>query len=289
MIRLIGLMTGSTIVTSLMFASAAFAEDEPASPIPEAKQARLLERFGDEGIDADGDGVLTREEVHTFFADSDLPGMHRRHGPHKMRGCGDCDGCGPRGKHGPRGKRGHHRGPGGRLGMMLRHLEQLGSETPPPQFDPAKFSEADSDGDGVLSDTEWTAFAKQQRQRLLGRLAERVPRADADNDGVISDTELAELTAWVAGRVLRRHPEADTNGDGTLSDDEWDALHAGRMERRRARILENHPEADLDGDGVLSDEEIESFHDSRPGRPHGKHRGGGPGFGHGRGCSGGSK
>ena len=283
MIRLIGLMTGLTIVTSLISVSAAFAEDQPVPPIPDARQARLLERFGDEGIDADGDGTLTREEVHTFFAAGDLHPMHDRHRHRGMKGLDH------HGDWGPRGKRGHHRGPGGRLGMMLRHLEQLSSETPPLQFDPAKFAEADSDGDGVLSDTEWTTFAEQQRQRLLSRLAERVPRADADHDGVISDTELAELTAWVAGRVLRRHPEADTNGDGTLSDDERDALHAGRMERRRARILENHPEADLDGDGVLSDEEIESFHDGRPGRPHGKHRGGGPGFGHGRGCSGGSK
>jgi len=37
-------------------------------PIPDGIQARLLDRFGEEGIDADGNGVLTCEEVHAFFA-----------------------------------------------------------------------------------------------------------------------------------------------------------------------------------------------------------------------------
>lgn len=36
-------------------------------PIPDEFQARLLERFGEEGIDADGDGVLTCEEIEAFF------------------------------------------------------------------------------------------------------------------------------------------------------------------------------------------------------------------------------
>jgi hypothetical protein len=37
-------------------------------PIPDEKQARLLDRFGDQGIDANGDGALTCEEVRAFRA-----------------------------------------------------------------------------------------------------------------------------------------------------------------------------------------------------------------------------
>ena len=288
--RTISLLSGFSIVTSLMLASAAFAEGPPNGAVPEAKQARLLERFGDEGIDADRDGTLTRDEVETFFATNDLPcekgrfrkGDSKGWGHAEMRGRGGPGGRhrGPDGPH--RGLGGPHRGPGGRLGMMLHRLERLSGAAPPPRFDLARFPEADSDGDGILSETEWTEFAGLQRQRLLERLAERVPLADADNDGVLSDAELAAIRAWVAGRVLQRHPEADTDGDGTLSENERDALHASRMERRRARILGEHPEADLDGDGVLSDEEMESFRDNCPDRPRRKHRG--PRRGPGSGC-----
>ena len=66
----VGILTAVTAVTSLvMFASTALADDEPGRPIPEARQEKMLEQYGDEGIDANGDGVLTREEVRTFFAE----------------------------------------------------------------------------------------------------------------------------------------------------------------------------------------------------------------------------
>ena len=45
--------------------------------------------------------------------------------------------------------------------MMLHHLEMLEGATPPAQFDLARHPEADTDGDGAVSDAEWTAFATQ--------------------------------------------------------------------------------------------------------------------------------
>ena len=36
-------------------------------PIPDEIQTMLLERFGDDGIDADADGTLTCEEINAFF------------------------------------------------------------------------------------------------------------------------------------------------------------------------------------------------------------------------------
>jgi hypothetical protein len=42
------------------------------------------------------------------------------------------------------------------------------------------------------------------------------PEADTDGDGVLSNAEEAVLIR----RALKRYPNADTNGDGTLSDDQ---------------------------------------------------------------------
>jgi len=48
-------------------------------PIPSAKQARLLKRFGEKGIDANRDGTLTCSEVNAFFqANPQLKPHHAR-------------------------------------------------------------------------------------------------------------------------------------------------------------------------------------------------------------------
>jgi hypothetical protein len=53
---------------------------ECADPIPQERQAQLLEHFGDKGIDANKDGTLTCDEVKAFFqANPQLaPGPHGR-------------------------------------------------------------------------------------------------------------------------------------------------------------------------------------------------------------------
>ena len=123
--------------------------------IPDEKQTKLIEQFGGEGIDANKDGTLTRDEVHTFFA-AKHPGKG-----FDGQGCRGMKGRGGHGekKRGYRGKRGG--GPGGmhRVGRMLEHIEKLSAPTPPADFDLQKFPEADLDGNGERSDGEWTAFA----------------------------------------------------------------------------------------------------------------------------------
>jgi Ca2+-binding EF-hand superfamily protein len=273
----------------MMFASPAFASDDGDRPVPEAKQTRLLERFGEEGIDANGDGTLTCDEVHAFFAEKYPDGVGRGHGKrgmkghdgfhkdgrHGKRGCRGHDGFGRGGRHGERGPghhgmRGRHGGPKGRMDGLLRRLEMLESEAPPADFDLTRFPEADLDGDGELSDGEWTTFAQQSRERLLARLLKRVPEIDTDQDGTINDAELAVFKAEhevkVREHCLARNPEADTDGDGVLSDEEFEAVRATREAERRARLLEHHPEADVDGDGTVSEEEARAFRADHPGR-----------------------
>ena len=245
---------------SVTFASAALADDETDRPLCDERQTWLLERFGDQGIDADADGTLTRVEVRAFFADQRGDGFRGKQGKHGMKGCGH------------RGMRGRDPGPKGRVGGLLHRLETLNAETPPAEFDLARFPEADLDGNSELSESEWTTFAEQARERILARLARHVPGADADEDGAISAEELAALRAEFRERFLSRHADADTDGDGVLSDAEFEAFKAQRAAERRARILEHHPEADLDGDGTLSEEEARKFRGDRPG--HGGARGG---------------
>ena len=50
-------------------------------PVPSERQAKLLERFGDKGIDANKDGTLTCDEIKTFFeANPQLRPHHEGHG-----------------------------------------------------------------------------------------------------------------------------------------------------------------------------------------------------------------
>ncbi|MGD2110355.1 MAG: hypothetical protein PVI86_13320 [Phycisphaerae bacterium] len=229
-------------------------EVQPLPPLAEEHQALLMERFGDDGIDADGDGTVTHEEARAFFME--------RHG--------DVDahpGFGP-GAHrfGPCGGKAHGAGGFHRLGRTLHHLRVLEAATPPEHFTIERHGEADLDEDGELSDEEWQAFAAARREEILARMAERIPDADVDEDGTLSADELDVITLEFLARLLERHPDADADGDGMLSEEEARAFHEARFEEHRAIILERHPEADLDGDGTLSNSELHEFLADRPGR-----------------------
>lgn len=248
--------TPAAIILTMLFCGAL--TTNAAEPTGQRdRNARLLERFGDEGIDADGDGIVSRDEARAFFQDKGIGRGHGRRG-----GFGRHDrGSG----HGPRDGRGPLR--------ALWRLEQLDADTPPEQFDLNRVPQADTDGDGVLSDAEWQAFAAAAKDKLIAQIAERHPEIDMDDDGVISDAELASFRetqrAAATTRIMERSPDADTDGDGTLSDEEFKAFHLKRWQERAARILERHPEADLDGDGVLSRDEVREIRGKRGGR-HGR-------------------
>ena len=70
----------ATTALSVVFVGVVLAAGEPTEPIPAAKQAKLLEKFGDQGIDADSDGVLTHEEVKAFFVQKHGDGKAGKHG-----------------------------------------------------------------------------------------------------------------------------------------------------------------------------------------------------------------
>ncbi|MFQ5591468.1 MAG: hypothetical protein ACE5HE_09925 [Phycisphaerae bacterium] len=263
MTRLMGISLLSLVATSYASIAGARACDPVTdTPLPEARQARLLERFGDEGIDADEDGALTIREVRTFFEAkrADRPRIgHRPEVPWR---------------HGP-GKAMH------RLGFELHHLAVLAAEAPPEDFDLTRHADVDTNGDGQISLDEWRVFATQKRGEIAARVAAEHPNADTDGDGTLNDAEIEALRERFRVGLSLMHPEADVNSDGVVSAQEQDAFHVASAEKHRGVIMERHPEADLNGDGVLSNAEMHSFfeaHHSGPaGRRGERHRGCGPG------------
>ncbi|UCE58528.1 MAG: hypothetical protein JSU63_13920 [Phycisphaerales bacterium] len=194
--------------------------DDPMGSISQDRQAKLLEKFGDKGIDSDFDGQLTRGDVRSFF------GTVR-----PRRGEGKGWRKGHRGGHGSA-----DRGPRW-MGRLLRRLERLDFDSPPADCNPDWVAQADADGDGKVSDSEWAAFAEQVRQQLLAELLSIAPEADADKNGQIDNAELdlirTQHTDRMRSRILNRHPQADTDSDGTLSDEELASFRATRGPHQR--------------------------------------------------------
>lgn len=268
--------------------------------IPAERQAKFLEKYAD--ADANGDGVLTRQEVRTHFASRHGKDAAAAHPPASQP-------AGNPGTARPRHQRPDH-------GMLLEKHPELDTDGdgtlsadellaarkrfgPPPgagfrgpggRPDPKmlleKHPELDTDGDGTLSIDELKAarekFGRQgpgPQMRSPEEILKKFPEADANNDGSLSEEELAGFRdsmrekhqAEMSKRMLERFPEADTDGDGTLSPEEMKALHESQATERRAKLLERFPEADTDGDGTLSDAEMKAFAK--------EHRGAGPGPG----------
>ncbi len=260
---------------SLLCVSTAAADERADKPIPEEKQTQLLEQFGDNGIDADGDGVLTRGEVSNFFKENpDLrPAQHEglrggRRGGRKGGGPG-AFGRGRGGGFG-RGDRPGMRPRGGLAFGILEQLERLDPEQVPDNDILERRPGLDINGDGQLSADEWAAHVENRRARLLAHLLKRAPEIDIDGDEKVSDEELqvfkAAKEAEQRARMLKRHPEADLDADGELSVEEFEAFQTQLKAERLQRLLERNPELDTDGDGVLSEEEARSLDRGRRGR-----------------------
>ncbi|NLX12369.1 MAG: hypothetical protein GXY44_01775 [Phycisphaerales bacterium] len=236
------------------------------------RQAELIQRYP--GIDADGDGVVTPEEMRAFFEAN--PELRR----------------GPRAR--PEGGR-QRTEIVNRFQMILQqnpgldkdgdgalsYKELMAAEGPEGEAIRTRLRarilrqnpEADTDKYGKLSDEELKAYMTKAEDDRRAALLRRYPEADKDGDGKLSNEELKALNTELEARrradLLRRHPEADKDGDGKLSDEELKALNAKLDAERRAEILKDNHEADKDGDGKLSDEEWRAFREQNRQRQRG--------------------
>lgn len=226
------------------------------------------------GPDADGDGVISRDEFPgraEMFERMDTNGdglidevehaaarqmVHERR--RELRGQTN-------GQNGP--------GMGGR-GEGLRNRMRQGAAV-----GAGIFGVLDGDNDGKVSDAELREFVG------------KVKSADADSDGYVTRQEArTALVERARGRMAGGFMERfDTNDDGQVTADEF----PGRDER--------FAQMDADGDGVVTAAELENFRPERPawnardqaarpgeGRGRGQGgRGGQGGWGRGRGGQGG--
>lgn len=224
--------------------------DQPVAP---ERARQLLEQYGEEGIDANADGVLTRREVMDFYRKKGLPMGGRPGGP------------GP-GPGGPPDERRFAGRPGeGPADMILFFERFLRIESG--NIDRERLLEqhpaADADKDGKLSDEELARALDFARDLALRRLLQIAPDADADKNGRLSDEEVATFKertlARLSQRILYSDAKADKDGDGKLSAEEFLAFRDEQRARQRQMMLERHPEADTDRDGKLSDAEMRAL------------------------------
>lgn len=95
----------------------------------------------------------------------------------------------------------------------------------------ARFTAADTDGDGFLSADELTASSqKRNSERAAKRLERLMEHRDANNDGKLSAEEMAPSQ----DRAAKRFERADKNDDGTLSAEEFEAAskHGGKRGKK---------------------------------------------------------
>lgn len=235
-------MKRCTLIVSAMtlfIAGTALAQDQDGHKLTDEMRENLLDKFGDQGIDSDGDGVLTGEEVREFFANRNHDGQRGKWGARDMR---------------------HSDGRGDRFVLALDLLEGLGAETAPEGFTADAFPKADENEDGVIDDAEWQAFAAEKRENILDSLTRHHKGLDADGDGAIDATELesfkAERVAEAGEYILQHNADADQDGDGVLSMEEFAAFREAGAKKARADVLKRNPDADVNGDGSLSDDEM---------------------------------
>ncbi|HVP09575.1 MAG TPA: hypothetical protein VMV94_00110 [Phycisphaerae bacterium] len=218
-------------------------------PIPAERQAKLLEKFGDKGIDANKDGTLTCDEVKAFFkANPDLR-------PHRPDGPPPCTDPIP-------------------AERQAKLLEKFGDKG------------IDANKDGTLTCDEVKAFFKanpdlrphkggkgkgkgpmcqdpipaDRQAKLLEKFSDK--GIDANKDGTLTCDEVKAF--FKANPDLRPHKGGKGKGHGPFLTDPIPA-------DRQAKLLEKFGDKGIDAnkDGKLTADEVKAFFKANPDlRPH---------------------
>jgi hypothetical protein len=129
---------------------------------------------------------------------------------------------------------------------------------------PPPFSEFDTNGDGFVSEDEFTATraARMQAMAEAGRPMKGAATApafsDVDTDGDGKLTE-AELTAAQQAHMKSMHESHKSQG-----------MHAGKKHGKGMK-MPAFADLDLDGDGCIGPEEFARHQAERHGKQHGQH------------------
>lgn len=168
------------LTMSAAFASADHRGERHRLPISlDAAEARVAERFAQ--VDTDGDGLVSGAEF-----DAMEPTAGQRHRFHS--------------RHGENGKRRHHQ----------RAHDAEASEDARAEREAARFGAIDSDGNGQISETE---FSNRRASLKATHKALRFARLDTNADGQLAVEEFPSPLKWLKA--------LDTNGDGQVTRDEF--------------------------------------------------------------------
>ena len=96
-----------------------------------------------------------------------------------------------------------------------------------------KFASADTNGDNLVSASEFEEFSIAERERKQAeRRAKRFAKLDANGDGMITADEHAAADDKRVDRLFER---MDADGDGVITEAERDAAKEAMKERRGKR------------------------------------------------------
>ena len=188
--------------------------------VAQAGDPSAVAKPGRHSVDANGDGVVTREEAaaHPPLADgfdtwdkngdgqldtAEMKAHHEAmHGEmrakrHERWAAADADGNGSLSR--------------AEAGASMPYLA-------------GSFDEIDGDKDGELTRAEVHAYRAQSGQPMHSRHGERFKAADTDGDGAI---DLAEAQVGLPG-LAAEFSTVDTNGDGKVTPDELRAAKRSR-------------------------------------------------------------
>jgi len=206
-----------------------------ADPMPADLQAKLLNDFGDKGIDANGDGTLTCAEVKAFFDANPSLRPPRPGGPPPCRDPMPAD-------------------------LQAKLLNDFGDKG------------IDANGDGTLTCAEVKAFFDANPSLRPPRPGGPPPCTDP-------------MPADLQAKLLNDFGDKgiDANGDGTLTCDEVKAFfqanpqlrprHGGPGQctdpipaQRQAKLLNDFGDKGIDanGDGALTCDEVKAFFQANP-------------------------
>ncbi|MBI1493117.1 EF-hand domain-containing protein [Halocynthiibacter styelae] len=137
------------------------------------------------------------------------------------------------------------------LGLMITAVGPVAAG-PHGDREPVAFSDIDANGDGEITEAEFTAHRAAKR-------TERFETTDTNNDGLLSEDEIKEAGGRRAGRRASRMIDRfDANDDGMLSMDELPEHgqgHRGGDDDDRESFMERFDE---DNNGSISEAEFEA-------------------------------
>ncbi|CAE7251939.1 CML12, partial [Symbiodinium pilosum] len=179
---------------------------------------KLMEKKDFKDLDADGDGVVSQNEITTALADMKVDGQEAEQAKREILQHVDKDGDGVISQEEFRSARADvadvKQAQAAEKKVLVRSiLSGTYSDVSKRLLQEKSFQELDKDGDGRVTEQEVSvalASMSVNRQEATQATAELMQQADKDGDGTISQEELLQAKAEVGGVGTFREPKSLT-------------------------------------------------------------------------------